>query len=248
LAEWLTTSDSRLLARAFVNRVWKSLLGRGLVEPADDLRPTNPATHPALLEQLAAHFVEQQWDLRELVRTIVLSATYQRSSRTQEANRQDTFLYSHAYLKELPAPVFADAVAQVTGVDDVYENYTPGTRAVQLISPATPSPALDLLGRCQRKQSCDSSPRSGGGLALALHLLNGSTLNDKLQGAVFDQLSRRSDRDVVEEIYLRALSRRPETNEANEWERMLAGAANRAHAIQDLVWTVLNSREFAYNH
>jgi hypothetical protein len=250
LAEWLASPENPLFARAIVNRVWKHLLGRGLVEPVDDLRPTNPATHPDLLEALAADFVAHRYDLRHLIRTILSSRTYQLSSRTRGLNRLDDRFYSHAYLKELPASVFVDAVAQVTGVPDHFENHPPGTRAVQLVGSRTPSYALDVLGRCTRERSCDTPGRSGGGLAQALHLINGATINDKLQGGIVDQLVARTDRDreMIEELYLRALARLPEPKELAEYEPMLANANGKTEALQDLLWALLNSREFSFNH
>ncbi len=248
LAGWLAAKENPLFTRTIVNRVWKHLLGRGLVEPVDDLRPTNPPTNPALLDALAADMVVHRFDLRHVIRTIVSSRTYQLTSRTHGVNRLDSRLYSHAYIRELPAPVFADAVAQVTGIADVFEGLPAGTRAVQLISPATPSPSLDVLGRCMRKRPCDGASGAGGGLAEALHLINGSTINGKLRGGVVEALKDRSSREIVEELYRRALTRPPEPAELAEWEVSLARGVDRIEAVQDLLWTLLNSREFALNH
>ncbi|HUF61402.1 MAG TPA: DUF1553 domain-containing protein [Verrucomicrobiales bacterium] len=247
LSRWLTAPDNPFFARSFVNWVWMHLLGRGLVEPVDDFRPTNPPTHPALLDALAADFVANGFDLRHLVRTIVSSHTYQRTSRSLVANKSDTHLYSHAFLKEIPAPVFADAVAQVTGVPDVFEGYTAGVRAVQLVSPATPSPALDVLGRCLRTGPCDGPSQLGGGLAKALHLINGPTINAKLRHGAAGALRDRSSRDAIEEVYLRAFSRAPKPVELAEWNVLLDRAPNRSAAFEDFLWTLLNSREFAFN-
>lgn len=248
LADWLTSADNRLFSRTLVNRVWKQLLGRGLVEPVDDIRPTNPATHPALLNALAADFAGHRFDLRHLIRTIVSSRTYQLSSRSMESNQADLRLYSHATLKPLPAAVFVDAVAQVTGVPDVFEGLPSGTRAVQLVSPATPSSALDVLGRCLRLRPCDGSAGTAGGLAASLHLINGSTINTKLVSGFVEALSKRSVREVVDELYCRAFARPPDMAERAEWEAMLARSENRIEAVQDLLWTLLNAREFALNH
>lgn len=146
VAEWLTAADNPHFSRTLGNRLWKQLLGRGLVEPVDDLRPTNPPTHPALLDALALDLAAHRFDLRHLVRTIVSSRTYQLSSRARGSNRVDDRLYSHAYAKPLSAAVFVDVVSQVTGVPEVFEGMPSGTRAVQLVTPATPSPALDVLG------------------------------------------------------------------------------------------------------
>ncbi len=250
LARWMTSSDTPQFGRAIVNRVWKYLLGRGLVEPVDDLRPTNPATYPALLDALARDFVTNGHDLRRLIRTIASTRTYQLTSRSRGLNKFDDRFYSHAYLKELPAAVFLDAVAQVTGVPEVFPGCAEGTRSVQLIGARTPSYALDVLGRCSRDTPCDGGGRRGGGLAQALHLINGPTINARLGNGIIAQLLARGDpnRDIIEEVYLRALTRRPESAEAGEWERMFAAAASKTEAAQDLLWTLLNSREFAFNH
>ncbi len=248
LAEWMISPDNSRFSSAFVNRVWKHLFGRGLVEPVDDMRPTNPPTHPELLEALAADFSKHRYDLRHLIREIVSSRAYQLTSATRGVNRWDDRLYSHAYAKELPAAVFADAVAQVTGVPDTFEGYPAGTRAVQLFTPATISPELDVLGRCLRKGPCDGSAGGGGGLARALHLINGSTINDKLTGGIMESLRDLPSGDVVEELYCRALTRPPRPEEYDEWKGVLDQAPERFEAAQDLLWTLLNSREFGMNH
>ncbi|HWB06572.1 MAG TPA: DUF1553 domain-containing protein [Verrucomicrobiales bacterium] len=250
MAAWITSPDNPFFARSLVNRVWKHLLGRGLVEPVDDLRPTNPATHPELLDALAADFIKNHFDLRHIIRTIVSSRTYQLSSKPLAANKADDRLYSHALVRELPAQVFMDAVAQATGVPDQFPNSPEGTRAVQLASARTPSYALDVLGRCARDQSCESPVRSGGGIARALHLINGDTIQPKLRGGVLDQLFKENagDEKILSELYLRALTRLPEPAEQAEWSAVLKKAPHRREAAEDLLWTLLNSREFGFNH
>jgi hypothetical protein len=235
-----------MLARNLVNRVWQHLLGRGLVEPVDDLRATNPPAHPALLEALAAQFVERRFDLRWLVREIARSRTYQLTSRSTPENRRDTQLFSHALLKPLPAAVFVDAVAQVTGLPASFPEHPAGTRAVELPSPHTPSHALDVLGRCQRVRSCETAARAGGGLARALHLINGSTINDGLRFAAEKLRARyESGAALIDELYLRALARPATDEERREWEPLLASGVE---AVEDLLWALLNSREFSFNH
>jgi hypothetical protein len=250
LTAWLTSKDNSLFSRTIVNRVWRHLLGRGLVEPVDDLRPTNPPTLPALLDTLAQEFVSHGHDLRWLIQTIASSRTYQLSSKTSPSNQLDDRFYSHGFLKELSAQVFVDAVAQATGVADEFEGYPAGTRAIQLIGAHTASYSLDVLGRCSRDRPCDGASRSGGGLAQALHLINGRTINAKLNEGITEQLLARnlSDRAMIEELYLRTLTRRPDRTELAEWEPLLARATDKSEAIADLLWALLNSREFAFNH
>jgi hypothetical protein len=249
LARWMTAPENPFFARAMVNRVWKHLLGRGLVEPVDDLRPTNPASHPKLLDRLAEHFVANGFDLRHLIETIVSSRTYQLSSITLAGNRADNRFFSHAYFKPLPAQVLVDAISQVTGVNEEFETVAEGTRAVQLIGAQTPSYALDVLGRCKREQACEPAG-SGGGLAQALHMINGATINEKLGSGVLARWLRegKSNGEIIDELYLRAFSRLPREAEAKFWNGTLAKIGNQTEALEDFLWTVLNAREFAYNH
>ena len=145
--------------------------------------------------------------------------------------------------------MLADAIAQVTGVPDQFTDRELGTRAVQLVGTQTPSYALDVLGRCLRERSCEAAGRSGGGLAQALHLINGSTINGKLRGGVLDDLLARDlpPRKVIEELFLRALSRPPTVQEQAQWEPLLT-AKDKTEAAEDLLWVLLNSRELAFNH
>lgn len=247
LAGWITHADNPWFARSWANRVWKHLLGRGLVEPVDDLRPTNPPTHPALLDALARELTKSGFDLRHLIRFIASSRTYQLSARPAGNNAADGRLYSHALMKELSAPVFADVVAQVTGVPDTFEGYPEGTRAVQLISPSVPSAALDVLGRCARKRSCETGASGSAGLAQALHLINGSTINGKLRSGLVESALSMDPGVWVHSLYERALARAPEEQEAGAWVRLLRDASDRRSAAEDLVWALLNSREFGIN-
>jgi hypothetical protein len=251
LADWLTSPQNPYFARAIVNRVWRHLVGPGIVEPVDDLRVTNPPSNPGLLDALAADFVASGFDLRHLVRTIVESRTYQLSSHTTEANQDDQGLFSHAFLKPLPAQVLADAIADATDVPDTYPGYPSGTRAVQLVDSRTPSYSLDVLGRCTRDLACDGRPRAGG-MSKALHLINGSTINDKLHGGIVDHLlaAHSSPDQKIDELYLRTMSRFPNKAEREFCVTQFARAkdSDKPAVIQDLLWALLNSREFAYNH
>jgi hypothetical protein len=246
--EWATSPGNPYFATAFVNRVWKELLGRGLFEPVDDLRPTNPATYPALLSDLAEKFAENNFDIRWLIRTIASSRTYQLSARPNSTN--DDRFFSHAYLKPLSAAVLVDALAQATGVADEFEGYPIHTRAVQLIGTQTPSYALDVLGRCRRERSCESTTSAGGGLAQALHLINGPTINAKIRTGILDDLWRKKTpaNEIVAQLYLRALARPPSAQELDYWVNRVGNADDSRDSLEDFFWALLNSREFAYNH
>jgi hypothetical protein len=158
-------------------------------------------------------------------------------------------LFSHAYPKPLPAAVLADAVAQATDVADAYRDYPPGTRAVQLIDARTPSDALDILGRCTRDTNCDTQT-GGGGLAQSLHLINGSTINAKMRGGIVDRFLKEqyADAQIVEQLYLRTLSRPPSEKEKVYCIQTLASVTHKRDAIEDILWALLNSREFVFNN
>ena len=249
LADWLTHPDNPFFARALLNRVWRGLMRRGLVEPVDDLRVTNPPSNPVLLDALAASFVRNKFNLRRLIRDIARSRTYQFSSRPNGINRDDNRLFSRAYLEKLPAPVLADAICQATGQPDIYVGQPRGTRAVQLLDAHVPSYTLDVFGRCPRTDSCVDSTQFGGGLSQTLHLLNSRALNAKLRPAINRLLKMHpAPKVALEELYLRTLSRYPTDEEAAHWKESIGVAKDAQVAWQDLLWALLNSREFGFNH
>ena len=255
LADWLTGSDNPYFAKAIVNRLWRAMMGRGLVEPVDDFRSTNPATHPELLTTLADDFVAHGYDLRRTLRRIALSAAYARSANTLPQNTTDDRFYSHALPKPLAPEVLADAISDVLGVPDTYGNEPEGTRAVSLFDPNTESDALDILGRCGRETSCENSTAAIGGLQRKLHLFNGDLLNARI-GVPDSRLDRlmsigRSPMEIVNEFYLAALSRHPTDTEQQFWKQHIdvKTSANSQRAIlEDMVWSLLTCNEFVTNH
>jgi hypothetical protein len=254
LAQWLTSGENRYFARATVNRLWSALFGRGLVEPTDDLRETNPPTHPELLERLADDFVEHRCNIRHTLRLIALSNAYARSDAVVAGNAADDRFYSHAFRRPLLPEVLADAIADVTGIADVYEGSPAGTRAVALVDPLAPAPSLDVLGRCTRAVGCEESAASGGGLSAQLHLLNGELINRKLtdsQGRLQVLIEAgKTDEQIVGEFYLRALGRHPGQDELRRWRDRLAADEpdERRKRIEDFAWSLLTSRPFSENH
>ncbi len=256
LAEWLTGKDNPYFARATVNRLWKAFFGRGLVEPADDLRATNPATHPELLEQLTHDFVTHGYDWRRTIRLICNSSTYGRSAVTVSGNAGDDRFYSRALTRTLEAEVLADALADVTGVADVYDDQPPGTRAINLVDVRLGEESLGILGRCTREQSCESSNAAGaGGLPRKLHLINGPLINRKVEhpeGRLHRLLADgRTAEEIVQEFYLRCLSREPTPREWDFWRAQWDTgnqAADLTRKLEDFVWALLTCREFITNH
>ncbi|HSG70760.1 MAG TPA: DUF1549 and DUF1553 domain-containing protein [Planctomycetaceae bacterium] len=254
-ADWLTNRDNPYFAKAIVNRLWKAMLGRGLVEPTDDLRDTNPATHPALLEQLATDFVEHGYDLRHTLRLIAQSAAYSRSAQTLTANQSDDRYYSHALTRPLSAEVLADAIADITGIADRYEDQPAGTRAVTLFDPQIKSETLDILGRCDRTESCETGDEATGGLTRQLHLFNGPLLNRRVtdpEGRLTQLMAdEKPPAEIITEFYLRALNRPPSSQEQEFWNQQLSAAESpqqQRELLEDFVWSLLTCREFITNH
>lgn len=253
LAEWLTSESNPYFSRAVVNRVWKALMGRGLVEPTDDLRATNPATHPELLDRLTSDFAAGGFSLRRTIRTIMTSAAYARSSRTTTENEGDLQFYSHALPIALEAEVLADAIADVTGIAEPFGEQPLGTRAINLFTPPE-SETLEVLGRCDRTDSCEAAGSSSVELTTKLHLLNGPLLNRRLRdksGRLARLLeSGASTEKVVEEFYVAAFSRSLTIEERSFWRKRLETNESEANrqTLEDFVWGLLNSREFLTNH
>ncbi len=255
LVDWLTGGGNPYFAKAIVNRLWKGMLGRGLVEPVDDFRSTNPATHPELLTELADDFVAHGYDLRRTLKRIALSAAYARSANTLPQNATDDRFYSHALQKSLESEVLADAISDVLGVPDVYGNEPEGTRAVSLFDPNTESEALDILGRCGREISCEGSTEATDGLQRKLHLFNGDLLNARIgvPGSRLDRLiaADKLPMEIVNEFYLAALSRHPTETEQQFWEEHIdvsASANSQRAVLEDMVWSLLTCNEFVMNH
>ena len=253
LADWMTAPANPYFAKAIVNRLWKAMMGRGLIEPTDDVRETNPPSHPALLDALAADFVQHGYDIRHTLRTIAVSEAYGRSSSTLPGNAADGTFYSHALVRPLEAEVLADALSSVTGVREQYGGQSANTRAIALFDPKIPSNVLDVLGRCSREESCESLPDPGT-LAQKLHMVNGSLINDKIsspQGRLKRLLaSDASDADLLTHLYILALAREPTAVEQRYWHAQLksAGTGERRALFEDILWSLLACREFVTNH
>jgi len=253
LAEWIATPENPFVARALVNRVWGQLMGRGLVEPIDDMRDTNPATNEPLLKALADDFVAHDFDLRRLIRTIATSRVYGLSSEANADNLRDTQNYSRAYRKRLGAEVLLDAVCDVAGESEAFVGTLPGTRAVQLWDHRLPSAFLDTFGRPQRKTVCQCERLPDSTLGQVLHLMNSPLVNDKISapsGRVAELDAKRiSPDEMIVELYLAAFGRMPRPEEKTAARRAFdaPGATSRS-AAEDVLWALLNSAEFVLNH
>ncbi len=252
---WLTDRDNPYFAKAIVNRLWKSVMGRGLVEPVDDFRSTNPATHPALLDRLAIDFINHGHDIRHTLKVIAMSSTYARSSLTSQGNEADKRFYSHRILTPMEPEVLADAISDVLGIPGQYGNEVLGTRAVQLKDGGIPSEALDLLGRCDRTNSCEGGQSPIGPLAQKLHLFNGELLNGRIaaKGGRLDTLisSGKAPMEIAYEFYEVALNRRPNLAELKFLGNLFdskSSSAQQRDVLEDFVWSIVTCKEFATNH
>ena len=254
-ADWLTARNNPYFAKAMVNRLWKSLMGRGLVEPVDDFRSTNPATHPALLHQLAEDFIEHGYDIRHTLKVIAMSSTYARSSIPVDGNEADNRFYSHMVQKRVEPEVLADAISDVLGIAGQYGDELLGTRAVALRDGAIRSDALDILGRCNRTNSCEGAASPTGPLAQKLHLFNGELLNKRVaaEGGRLDKLikSGKKPMEIVRNFYQVALNRQPNEKEVNFLSSLLDDknpSAQQRNALEDFVWGIVTCKEFVTNH
>jgi len=253
LAKWLVQHDNPLFARVEVNRLWAWTWGRGIIEPVDDFRASNPPANPELLDWLEAEFHRSGFDRRHIVRLILLSRTYQRDSLATKENRIDTESFSHAMVRRMTAEQILDAICQVTGIPESYKNVPPGTRATQLPTPEGSPAFLRVFGKPKRETSCDCERQTGSNLTQFLLLANGSLVNDKVTHAKNRfriQIEKGwTDEQIVEDVYLAAYSRRPTEEEkktAREYINKLA--KNRQEAHEDVQWAILNSKEFLFQH
>jgi hypothetical protein len=266
LADWMTSPSNPYFSRAIANRVWANFFGRGLVEQVDDLRLSNPASNEGLLDAAAAHVVDADFDLKELMRTILRSQTYQRSSLPLAENRDEFKYLSRYYPRRLMAEVMLDGIDQVLQTTTVFNElafpgadkqktdfYKQGTRAIELYDASVNSYFLKTFGRNPREITCECERSSEPNLVQVLHLSNGDTLNPKLT----DQKNRiakmidenESDTTIVQTLFVAALTREPSESELQNLLKIRSEyGEDRVTALQDIAWSILTSTEFTFNH
>ena len=254
LVRWLTSPDNPYFAKAIVNRIWANYLGKGLVESVDDIRLSNPASNEKLFARLAGELVMSKYDLKSLMRTILQSETYQRTHRLLPENAPDQRFYAHAYPRRLKAEVLLDAISQVTGVPTSFKDQPAGTRALQLPDASVNSYFLDTFGRPERLLTCSCERSDEPSMTQVLHLTNGKTIQEKIESkegrvARFAETAA-SSTEVVDTLYLAALSRLPNDDERQRLTTILDSApeSEKRQVIEDLFWSMLTSREFLFQH
>lgn len=252
LANWLTSEKNPYFAKAIANRVWSYFFGRGIIEPVDDIRGSNPPVNPALLDALEQDFVANGFDLQHLIRTIVGSRTYQASIETNAWNETDEINFSHFQPRRLPAESLLDAMTIATGarpdIPEVPEDFS----AQQLPDPHVDANGfLNMFGRPERESPCECERRNDLSLPLAMSLVNGPTLADAVahpEGRIAKAiLAGRTDRELVEELYLASLGRLPTPAELDEAVTYLNSAPGRSAPAQDILWALVNSNSFLFN-
>jgi len=252
LADWITSKENPFFARSLANRMWSYFLGRGIIDPVDDIRASNPAVNEELLDALTKDFKDHNYDLKRLIRTIVNSRAYQAGIETNEWNETDRVNFSHAVPRRLNAEQLMDALTQATGIRPEFPEVPPDTTAEEFPDPHVGKDGfLDLFGRPQRESACECERKTDLSLPQALNLINGKTISD----AVADPAGRlakalvagSSDRALIEDMYLATLSRVPTPSELDKGITYLRTAGQRAARAQDLLWALVNSKAFLYN-
>ncbi len=254
LANWLTDPTNPYFSRAITNRVWANFMGVGLVEAVDDMRFTNPPSNSELLAALADYLVVNHYDLKSLMRIILQSETYQRSSATLPENLADRRFYSHFFPRRLRAEVLLDAISEVTGSPTDFGGYAPGWRAEQLPDSNVNSYFLKSFGRPPRELTCECERTSTPSMVQVLHMSNGDTLNQKLsakENHIGQMLAKNTSiPQIVDDAYISAFSRFPTAKQRGQLVALLekVPTKDRRSTVEDLYWSLLTSREFLFDH
>ncbi len=252
LADWITRPDNPFFAKSVVNRIWFHLMGRGIVDPVDDFRDSNPSANDDLLEALAKDFVARKFDVKHLVRTIMSSRTYQLSAQTSDFNKDDSKYFSHAVVKMHTAEQLLDAICFVTDVPEKFAGLPPGTRATQLPDGEVNHPFLKAFGQPARELACECEREGESNLTQALQLINGPTVNDRLRNPnnrIGKLLAKKMpEREVLNDLFLVALSRPPAEDEARDLLDHVVRSEDKRKAWEDVLWALINSKEFLFRH
>ncbi len=251
MAQWLTSADNPLFATSVANRIWEHFFGLGIVHPVDDIRVSNPPSNPELFAELGRRLSEYKFDFKHLVRDICNSHAYQRSVVRNESNELDQRNYAHANPRRIRAELLLDCISEVTGTQDKFRGLPLGARAVQIADGRTSTYFLTTFGRASRDTCSVAEVSMAPSLSQALHMLNGPTIHGKItQGGLVKQWlgEGKSPEQVIEAIYVRALTRKPTAHEIATLKKLVVESKNPQQGLEDVFWSVLNAREFVFNH
>lgn len=252
LADWLASEQNPWFAQNMANRIWEQFFGRGIIHPTDDVRVSNPPSNPQLLEELGKRLASYEYDMRQLIRDICNSNTYQRSTQAPPESAHDTRNFAYAQLRRLPSEILLDAVSRVTETQVKFKQLPKGARAVQVADGDSGNYFLEVFGRPSRDSACTCERRNEPTLAQALHLINGSTFENAMksnEGRLAEQLSgETTNEQIVEDLYLAAYARYPREAERDRLLQYIAESEDRRQGIEDVYWSVLNSKEFVFSH
>jgi hypothetical protein len=251
LGTWLASPENPYFAQNFTNRVWAHFFGRGIIEPVDDVRISNPSVNPELLAELSKRFTASNYDFKQLVREICNSAAYQRSTNRNESNQTDEKNFAHANLRRMKAETLLDCISGVTDTKNKFPGLPVGARAVQIVDGNTSTYFLTTFGRASRETVCSCEVKMEPTLSQALHLLNGDTVNGKIaQGGVLAKMveAKQEPMAIAEQLYIKTLGRKPTAEEVAALTPLFPAGADPKPVLDDLFWSLLNSREFLFNH
>lgn len=252
LANWLASDDNPYFATNLSNIVWAHFFGKGIINEVDDVRVSNPPVNPELLDALAKRFTEYNYDFKKLVRDICTSRTYQLSTQTNPSNEKDLTNFSHAQPRRMRAEVLLDCISQVTSAPNKFRGLPLGARAVQIADGNTSTYFLTTFGRAKRDTVCSCEVRMEPSLSQALHLLNGDTVNQKIAQGKFVESRIKAGKkplEIVDEMYISCLTRKPTDKEYSTLVQVLdENKKDEQNTLNDVFWSLLNSREFIFNH
>ncbi len=251
LAKWIASPDNPYFGKNLANIVWAHFMGKGIIDPVDDVRISNPASNPELLEALGVKFTEYKYDFKKLVRDICTSRTYQLSTRPNDTNASDDRNFSHAGIRRIRAEVLLDCISEITETKDHFQGLPSGAHVVQIADGAVNNYFLTTFGRATRETVCSCEVKTEPNLSQALHLLNGNTISEKIQnGGVVKKLLKQNKTadEVIADLYLRCLTRPASPEELAKLKSFLKDGKKEEQVLNDVFWSLLNSKEFIFNH
>lgn len=251
LAQWMTSPENPFFATSVANRVWAHFFGKGIVEPVDDIRVSNPASNPELFQQLGKKLIEYKYDFKALVRDICNSQAYQRSVERNESNMTDVRNFAHGNVRRIPAEMLLDCISQVTDAKDKFQGLPLGARATQIADGRTSNYFLTTFGRSPRETVCAGDAKTDPTLSQALHMINGQTIQGKIAaGGITRKMlaDKKTPEQIIESLYIRCLSRKPTPEEMQRLMTTVSQSENPQAGLDDVFWAIMNSREFLFNH